>query len=391
MINFQYYNPAKIIFGKGVIANVGEELNNFGAKNVLLVYGGGSIKKNGVYTNVINSLTAHNIQYTELSGVKPNPVLSKVIEGAEICKAKNIDFVLAVGGGSVIDTAKAIGVATANEGDVWDFYMDIRTTIPQCLPIGVVLTIPAAGSETSYASIITNEDGNYKRGIHDNIVIPKFAIIDPETSYSLSTYQMACGASDILAHLMERYFTLVTHVELTDRMIEAACITIINNTLKAINNPTDYDTRAEIMLTGTFAHNNSLDCGRIGDWGSHNVEHELSGTYDIAHGAGLSIIFPAWIRYVWRTSPAKFIRFAKEVFGVDAYPDDEEFIVNQLLVRLENWYSQIGMPIRLSQIGIDDSQFEMMASRAIEGRPKGLGQFYKLLQKDIVEIYRLAL
>ncbi|MEG0559642.1 MAG: iron-containing alcohol dehydrogenase [Muribaculaceae bacterium] len=390
MINFEYYNPAKIIFGKGVISNVGEEITKQGAKNILLVYGGGSIKKNGVYDNVTKSLKDSNIYYTELSGVKPNPVLSKVMEGKEICKTKNIDFILAVGGGSVIDTAKAIGVATLNDGDVWDFYMGIRSTIPYCLPIGVVLTIPAAGSETSYASIITNENGNYKRGIHDNIIIPKFAVIDPETSYSLSMYQMACGASDILAHLMERYFTLVPNVELTDRMIEAACTTIINNTLKAIRNPLDYDTRAEIMLTGTFAHNNSLDCGRIGDWGSHNIEHELSATYDIAHGAGLSIIFPAWIRYVWHTSPSKFIQFAKKVFGIDAYPDDQELIIAQLLERFENWYKQIGMPTRLSHVNIDNSKFKEMAHRALDGRSDGFGQFYRLHEEDIIAIYKLA-
>ncbi len=391
MKNFEFQNPAKIIFGKGSILNVGNEIKNHKASNVLLVAGGGSIKRNGVYDAVVKSLSESNLNVYELWGVQPNPLLSKVQEGAAICREKGIDFILAVGGGSVIDTAKGIGVAATNEGNVWDYYMGIKGKIEHCLPIGVVLTIPAAGSETSYASVITNSDGNYKRGIHDNAIIPKFAIIDPETSYSLSQYQMVCGTSDILAHLMERYFTTVDHVELTDRMIEGACITIINNALKAIKNPTDYNVRAEIMITATIAHNNILDCGRVGDWGSHNVEHELSGTYDIPHGAGLSIIFPAWMKYVWKTNPAKFVQFGQRVWGIHSYPDDNEYTVEQMIHRLEDWYIQLGLPTRLSQVGIDNSQFEQMAERALVGREAGIGNFVKLKKQDIINIYNLAL
>lgn len=390
MVNFDFYNPAEIIFGKGTIAGTAGKIAEYNCSNILIVYGGGSIKKNGVYDQVMQSLAKYGFNLTELSGIQPNPRLGKVYEGEKICKEKNIDFILAIGGGSVIDTAKAIAVAAKDDGDVWDFYMEKRHEIKDCLPIGVILTIPAAGSESSYASVITNEKGDYKRGIHDNIIIPKFAIIDPETSFTLTPYQMACGASDILAHLMERYFTLVENVELTDRMIEAVAVTIVNNTLKALKDPCNYNIRAEIMLAGTFAHNNILDCGRIGDWGSHNVEHELSATYDIAHGAGLSIIFPAWIRYVWRKSPGKFVRFGKEVFGVNAYCQDTAFIIDQFLARLESWYKSIGLPTRLSDIGIDGSKFEEMAERAIEGRPDGLGQFMKLHKEDIIAIYNLA-
>ena len=391
MINFQYENPAKIIFGKGVIAKVGEEAKRYGAVKVLLVAGGGSIKRNGVYAQVVESLGKAGIDYCELWGIQPNPLLDKVEEGARICRSQGINFVLAVGGGSVIDTAKAIGVAASNEGNVWDYYMGIRSTIDHCLPIGVVLTIPAAGSETSYASVITNSDGNFKRGIHDNIIIPKFAIMDPQTTYSLSQYQMVCGLSDILAHLMERYFTNVEGTELTDRMIEAVCVTVINNALKALKNPTDYDTRAEIMLAATFAHNNSLDCGRIGDWGSHNVEHELSGSYNIAHGAGLSIIFPAWMKYVWKTNPARFVNFGKNVWGNTSDTNDTEICVEQTIHRLEDWYKQLGLPTRLSDIGIDDSQFETMANRALKNRESGIGQFVKLKKDDIISIFKLAL
>lgn len=390
MINFEFFNPAKIIFGKGVIKNVGTQIRKYNATKVLLVYGGGSIKRSGIYDEVIKSLNKHNIEFIELCGVQPNPRLSKVREGAKICIENNVDFILAVGGGSVIDTAKGIGVAVTNDKDVWSYYMS-GEKISNCLPIGVILTIPAAGSETSYASVITNEDGGFKRGIHDNVIIPKFAMLDPETTYSLPAYQTACGVSDILAHLMERYFTLVENVELTDRMIEGAAVTIINNGIKVLAEPHNYDVRAEIMLTSTFAHNNMLDCGRIGDWGSHNVEHELSGTYDIAHGAGLSIIFPAWIRYVWKVAPKRFARFAREVWGVQYYPGEEEYAIEQMLDRMESWYKRLGLPTKLSQVGINDSQFEQMAHRALVNREDGIGQLYKLKENDIIEIFKLAL
>ena len=390
MVNFEYYNPAKIVFGKSQISKVASLIKEHGGTRVLLVYGGGSIKKNGVYQQVVNSLNEGGLEFVELSGVKPNPRLSKVLEGAQLCKQFNADFILAVGGGSTIDTAKAIGVAVSNDCDVWDFYMT-GAPIPYSLPTGVVLTIPAAGSETSYASVITNENGNFKRGIHDNIIIPRFAVIDPEVSYSLSRYQMSCGASDILAHLMERYFTKVENTELTDRMIEAVAVTIINNAIKADDNPTDYNTRAEIMLSGTFAHNNLLDCGRIGDWGSHNIEHELSGSYDIAHGAGLSIIFPAWIKYVWREMPQRFARFAEKVWGVEYYPGQEEHAVNMMIERLKSWYRHLGLPVTLTEAGIDDSKFEEMAHRALVGREKGFGNMKRLTKDDIIEIFKIAL
>lgn len=391
MKNFEFYNPAKIIFGKGVIKRLGQQIRLLGANRVLLVAGGGSIKKNGVYEAVTNSLKNEGLAWSELWGIKPNPRLDKVLEGAEICKKENIDFILAVGGGSVIDTGKGIGVAATNDRNVWDYYMGVSNDIRHCLPIGVVLTIPAAGSETSYASVITNTDGNFKRGIHNNIIIPKFAMIDPEVSYSLSPYQMACGASDILAHLMERYFTNVDHVELTDRMIEGACQTIIHNALKAAEHPSDYNARAEIMITGTIAHNNILDSGRIGDWGSHNVEHELSGSYDIAHGAGLSIIFPAWMKYVWKVNPAKFLQFGERVWGVTPDAENPDLSISIMIGRLESWYKRLGLPTRLSEAGIDNSGFEMMAERALVNREEGIGNFMKLKKQDIISIFNLAL
>lgn len=391
MVDFEFHNPAEIIFGKGVIGRAGRRIQESGGKNVLLVAGGGSIKNNGVYDAVVASLRSCDLHWEELWGVKSNPRLDKVKEGAELCRQKGIDFILAVGGGSVIDTGKAIGIAATNDRDVWDYYMGLSSDIPNCLPIGVVLTIPAAGSETSYASVITNQDGDFKRSLHHNILIPKFAIIDPEVSYSLTPYQMACGASDILAHLMERYFTNVGHVELTDRLIEGACVTIIANAMKAKNYPRDYNARAEIMFTGTVAHNNLLDSGRIGDWGSHNIEHELSGTYDIAHGAGLSIIFPAWMKYVWKTNPRKFLQFGERVWGVAPDYEYPELSVAMTVDRLECWYRQLGLPTRLSDIGIDSRHFDMMADRALTGRENGIGNFLVLKRQDIVNILNLAL
>lgn len=390
MVNFEFYNPAKIIFGRNVITeNTGQQILLSGGKKVLLVAGGGSIKRNGVYDAVVSSLRNAGLEWDELWGVQPNPRLDKVTEGAAICKSHNIDFILAVGGGSVIDTAKGIGVAATTERDVWKFYMGKDHEIKGCLPLGVVLTIPAAGSETSYASVITNPDGNFKRSIHCNLIIPKFAIVDPEVSYSLSPYQMACGASDILAHLMERYFTNVSHVELTDRMIESACITIINNALKAAKFPLDYNARAEIMFTGTVAHNNLLNSGRIGDWGSHDIEHELSGTYDIAHGAGLAIIFPAWMKYVWRENPQKFLQFGERVWGISSCCDNAEFI-SILIEKLQSWYKQLGLPLKLSEVGIDSSEFEAMADRALVNK-KHLGNLLELGKQDIINIFNLAL
>ena len=386
MLNFEFYNPAKIIFGKGTEESVGERSANFG-KNILLHYGGGSIKKNGIYDKVIKSLKEQNLNIFELGDVKPNPRLSLVRKGIQMCKDNNIDFILAVGGGSVIDSAKAIAIGAKYDGNVWDFFVK-GTIAKEAIPLGVVLTIPAAGSESSTSTVITNdEDNNYKRGMQSLEYIPKFAILNPEFCYTLPKYQIACGCCDILAHLMERYFTEVENVELSDRLIEGAVKTIINNGTIAYNDNTNYDAWAEIMWTGTIAHNNLLNMGRTGDWASHQIAHELSGIYDLTHGAALSIVMPAWMKYVYKHNIDKFYQFATRVFHI--IDEDKEKAVLKMIDKLESWYKQLELPTRLADANIEPVRFEEMAERAFLHK-EVIGNFKKLYKEDLVKIYNLC-
>ncbi len=391
MLNFSYYNPTRIIFGKDSISEVGSELKKHSSK-VLFHYGSGSIKKNGVYKKVTASLKEAGIEYIELSGVVPNPRLSLVREGIALCKKEKIDFILAVGGGSVIDSAKAIAFGTLlTDKDVWDdFYMEQGSEVTKALGVGVVLTIPAAGSESSTGSVITNETNNLKRAVNSEALIPLFAIMDPETNYSLPDYQSACGASDILAHLQERYFTSATHNDLSDRLLENAMRNIISYAPLALKHPTDYRYRSELMWTGTIAHNNLLDRGRVGDWASHDIEHELSGIYDIAHGAGLSIIFPAWMRYVYHENIDRFVQYAIRVWDVSITFDDKDAIVETAIDRLEAFYRSLGLPVHLGDAGIGPDKIKLMSDNALIGR-KGVGNFLTLTSADIEKIFRLAL
>ncbi len=386
MLNFEFYNPAKIIFGKRTEESVGERSANFG-KNILLHYGGGSIKKNGIYDKVIKSLKEQNLNIFELGDVKPNPRLSLVRKGIQMCKNNNIDFILAVGGGSVIDSAKAIAIGAKYDGDVWDFFVK-GTIAKEAIPLGVVLTIPAAGSESSTSTVITNdEDNNYKRGMQSLEYIPKFAMLNPEFCYTLPKYQIACGCCDILAHLVERYFTEVENVELSDRLIEGAVKTIINNGTIAYNDNTNYDAWAEIMWTGTIAHNNLLNMGRIGDWASHQIAHELSGIYDLTHGAALSIVIPAWMKYVYKHNIDKFYQFATRVFHI--IDEDKEKAVLKMIDKLEIWYKQLELPTRLADANIEPVRFEEMAERAFLHK-EVIGNFKKLYKEDLVKIYNLC-
>jgi len=291
MNNFSFQNATKIIFGKGTEENVGEE-TKLHADKVLLHYGGGSIKQSGLYDRVTASLKKSGVAFVELSGVKPNPRLSLVKEGIKICRDNGIKFILAVGGGSVIDSAKAIAVGVPYSGNVWDFY-DGKGTPKEALKVATVLTIPAAGSESSPSSVISDDEKQLKRGLTVEIIRPVFSIMNPELTYTLPAYQTACGAADIMAHIMERYFTNTTDVELTDRLCEATMKTLINNVPQILKKPDDYASRADVMWTGCVAHNDILGTGREGDWGSHMIEHEISAIYDVAHGAGLAVVFPA--------------------------------------------------------------------------------------------------
>lgn len=388
MDNFTFHNPTKIIFGKATENKVGAEVKRYSQK-VLLCYGGGSIKRTGLYDRVINSLKENNIEYFEISGVKPNPRLSLVKEGIKLCREKNINFILAVGGGSVIDTAKAIAVGVPYEGDVWDFYVG-KARVKAALPVGTILTIPAAGSEASNSSVITNEEGWYKKGLTTDYIYPVFSILNPELTYTLPAYQTACGAADMMAHIMERYFTNTDNVELTDRLCEATLKTIINNVPKAIEDPEDYNSRAEIMWSATIAHNNLLNTGRIGDWASHAIEHELSAIYDIPHGAGLSIIFPAWMKYVYSHDINRFLQFSARVWDVDFHFSSPEEIALEGINRTMNFFKSIGLPVTLREAGISDDKFEEMAGKCTNFGQHTVGNFVKLTRDDIINIYKLA-
>ncbi len=382
MRNFEFLSPTRIIFGKDTEKQVGEQTKNF-SKHILLHYGGGSIKKSGLYDTVVQSLKAAGVSFTALGGVKPNPRVSLVRKGIEICREQNIDFILAVGGGSVIDSAKAIAAGVPYEGDVWDFFRPVAEP-KEALPIGVVLTIPASGSEASKSCVITNEEGWYKRSMNFNILRPQFSILNPALAYTLPAYQTACGAADIMAHVMERYFTNEKHVDFTDRLCEATLKTIIYNGPTALKEPENYDAWAEIMWAGAIAHNDFLGTGRVPDGASHKIEHELSGIYDVAHGAGLTVVFPAWMRYVYKHNMARFEQFAVRVWEVDSYFDNPEKTILEGIQRMENFFLSLGLPVTMKGLDITDDRIEEMAAKATERGP--VGNLVKLYKQDVYEI-----
>jgi hypothetical protein len=386
MENFVFQNPTKIIFGKNTETQVGMETRKY-ADRVLLHYGGGSIKKSGLYDRVVAALKDAGVDYIELGGVQPNPRVSLIREGIELCRQHNIRFILAVGGGSVIDSAKGIAVGVPYTGDVWDFYMR-KAVIKEALPIGVVLTIPAAGSESSPASVVTNDEGALKRDIGTNLIRPQFAILNPELTYTLPPYQTACGVADIMAHVMERYFSRTQNTDLTDRLCEATLRTMIKNAPLALENPADYAARAEIMWTGTVAHSDLLGMGRIEDWASHMIEHEISGIYDVAHGAGLAVVFPAWMQYVYQENVNVFVRFATRVWGVEpdfAHPEKAALAGIQ---KTKEFFRSLGLPVTLEELEVGTDRLEEMAAKCTERGP--VGNFRKLDQQDVFAIYQLA-
>ncbi len=384
MNNFVYHMPTKVIFGKGTENEVGAEVASTGCKKVLLHYGKDSIKRIGLYERVVKSLEDSGVDFVELGGVVPNPRLSLVYTGIELCRKEGVDFILAVGGGSVIDSAKAIGVGVKYDGDVWDFYEG--KPVEDCLPIGVVLTIPAAGSETSPNSVITNEDGEFKRGIGAQNMRPEFAILNPELPMTLPPYHMACGAVDIMAHVMERYFTKVKGVKFTDRLCEATLKTVIENIPKVLECNNDYDSWAEIMWAGSVAHNGLLGTGREDDWGSHMIEHEISGIYDVAHGAGLAVVFPAWMKYVYKMDVERFAQFANRVWGVEYKPGDLEGMALDGIAKTKTFFKSIGMPVSLSDLNIPADRIEEMGNKVMRK-----GAFLPLTPENAIEILKIAL
>ena len=388
MLNFRFYNPTEVIFGKDTHKAVGKETKKYGIK-VMLLYGSGHIKKTGLYDQIVAALKEENIDFIEFGGVQPNPRLEKAREGVALAKENGIDFILAVGGGSVIDSAKGIAMGALYDGDVWDFY--IEKAVPKAtLPVGVVVTIPAAGSETSKSSVLTEYEGGPKRPANFEIQRPKFAIMNPELTYSLPPYQTAAGATDIMAHAIERYFTQVRDVELTDRLCEAGLKTMISNVPMVLREPENYAARAEIMWSGSVIHNDLFSTGRIGDWGSHRIEHELSSINDIAHGAGLAIILPAWMKYVYKQGLERFVQYAVRVWNVEQDFFDPEKTALSGIARTKAFFASIGMPTSLAEAGFGEKDFDHIANNCLLADDGTLGSFVKLRPSDIRAILEIA-
>ncbi len=389
MDDFVFQNTTKIIFGRGAESKVGLEAKAYSSR-ALVVYGGGSVKRTGLFDRVAASLKSAGLSFVELGGVAPNPRLSLVREGLALCRKEKLGLVLALGGGSAIDTAKAIAMGAPYAGDVWDFFAG-KAEPREALPVGTVLTIPAAGSEASTASVITNEDGMLKRGFNHELLYPKFSILNPELAFSLPRAQAANGVADIMSHLFERYFTNSRPVELTDRLIEAVLRTVISAAPRVMRKNDDYDAWAEIMWSGTVAHNNLLNTGRVGDWGTHDLEHELSAAYDIAHGAGLAAMFPAWMKYAYRHDPARFAQVANRVWGVDDAFMDLERAALAGIERLEAFWQSLGLATRLSGLGIGSDRIAEMADKCSSNGTRQVGNFIKVGKREAAEIYALAL
>lgn len=389
MNNFTFYSPTYFVFGKGTENDAGHYVRRFGGSKVLIHYGGGSVVRSGLLDRVKESLKKEKIDFVELGGVKPNPRSGLVYEGIDICKKEGVDFILAVGGGSSIDSAKAIAAGVKYDGDFWDFYEG--KPIAEALPVGTVLTIAAAGSEGSGDSVITKEEGMLKRGAGGEALRPVFSILNPELTQTLPAYQTACGATDIMAHVFERYFTNTKEVEITDRLCEAVLLTMIKEVPRVIADPNNYEARANIMWAGTVAHNNLVGVGRDQDWASHGIEHELSALYDVAHGAGLAVIFPAWMTYVMKHDVNRFAQMAVRVWGCEMNFANPEKTAKEGINKLKQFLTSIGMPISFEELGAKEEDIPFMVEKLGLGDNGTMGGFVKLTSKDVEQIYRLAL
>ena len=391
MGNFQYYTPTKIVFGRGAEEQTGQLAAEQGCKKVLVHYGGGSVVRSGLLERICRSLDAAGISYVSLGGVVPNPRLSLVYEGIRLARKEQVDFILAVGGGSVIDSAKAIGYGVANEGDVWDFY-EKRRTAKACLPIGVVLTIAAAGSEMSDSSVITKEEGWLKRGYSSNYARARFAVMNPELTMTLPKYQTASGCVDIMMHTMERYFNHSENMEMTDGISEHLLRTVMKNAKILMNEPDNYQARAEVMWAGSLSHNGLTGCGTGGgDWASHQLEHELGGMFDVAHGAGLAAVWGSWARYVMDAAPERFAKFAVNVMGVE--PEAEKLKTAQKGIEaMEDFYHALDMPVCIGDMGIEltEEQMRELAEKCSHFGKRTIGCIKKLDQEDMYQIYKEA-
>ena len=389
MNDFNYYTPTRYVFGRGVEAQTGELTRWMGVEKVLLVYGGGSVVRSGLLDRVKASLDAVGVKYCEMGGVQPNPTDDRVYEGIDICRSENLTGIVAVGGGSAIDTAKAIACGVPYEGDFWDFYAG-KKIVEEALPVGFVLTIPAAGSEGSGNSVITKLDGLHKISLRtDSALRPKFAVMNPELTFTLPPYQTASGIADMMAHIFERYFTNTPEVEVTDRVSEGVLKAIITEAPRVMAEPENYDARANIMWCGTLAHNGICGTGRQEDWVSHFMEHELSAVYGVTHGAGLAVMTPAWMTFMDTHNPKKGAQLARRVFDVDIEDDTQAALEG--ISRLRTFYASLGLPITLAQLGVDNPDFDLLVKKLHENKGEVIGGYYRLTSVETMEIYKLAL
>ena len=392
MINFTYYTPTEVVFGHGSEDKTSELIKKYGGKNVLIHYGGKSAEKLGLISKITSQFAENGIKYTLLGGVVPNPRLSLVKKGIEICRQNSIDFILAIGGGSVIDSSKAIAYGIDYQGDVWDFF-DNKAVPETSKPVGVVLTIPAAGSEMSDSCVITNEDGNWKRGCNNNLCRCKFAVMNPEFTFTLPKFQSVCGAVDIMMHTMERYFSPDTDMKLSDAIAEALLRTVKDCIFDVLKDPKDYNARAQIMLASSLAHNDLTGCGMKRDFATHRLEHELSGIYDVAHAAGLSALWPSWARYVLKNNVSRFVQFAVNVMGVENDFSNPEKTALKGIDAMERFYQDLDMPINFTELlgrKLSDSEIEELALKCSRNKTITHGSFKVLTYNDMLEIYKSA-
>lgn len=387
MNDFTFYNPTKLIFGKGQVEQLKELVPQYG-KKVLVVYGGGSIKRNGLYDQVMSVLKGIDSEVFELSGVEPNPRLSTVRRGVEIAKEKNIDFILAVGGGSVIDCTKAIAAGAKYDGDAWDLVTK-KTFAKEALPFGTVLTLAATGSEMNAGSVITNWETNEKYGWGSPVTFPQFSILDPENTFTVPKDHTIYGMVDMMSHVFEQYFNNATNTPLQDRMCESVLKTVIETAPKLIDDLENYELRETILYSGTIALNGMLQMGYNGDWASHNIEHAVSAVYDIPHAGGLAILFPNWMKHNLKVNPSRFAQMAERVFNVEPAGKSEEEVALEGIEKLREFWSSLGAPTRLADYDIDDSQLDLMADKAMVNGE--FGNFNKLNKDDVLAILRASL
>lgn len=385
---FTYHTPTRYVFGSGAECRAGEELAALGLNKVLVVSGHSSARRSGVLGRVTDALTASSIEWAELCGIDPNPTDIKVRQGIEICRSRSIDGILAVGGGSVIDTAKAIAAGVPYDGDFWDFWAG-KAVVKEALPVAVVLTIPAAGSEGSGNSVITLSESKRKISLRTDVALrPKVAMLNPELTFTLPPEQTAAGIADMMAHIMERYFSPTPDVVVTDRVSEGVLQAIVEEAPKVMADPTDYQARANIMWCGTLAHNGVCGTGCAEDWSSHAIEHEISALYGVAHGAGLAVVFPAYLTYVSRTKPAKVAQLGRRVFGVGE--SDDRVAADMAVTRLREFFGSLGLPLTMRELGIANPDITYMVERLHQNKGKVIGSYLPLDAEATAEIYRIA-